>query len=652
MADEENSGTIFDNESTIGGRRRHGSRSEFDMKPGSIENSKRYDRLYNPQGENEYTNQPENPNQIEEAHFLRRRNEYIRGLRSELGDAMRRVQFWPNVGRFIIPKQNTFASHLALVREGNTVDIQFDPKTYLYFDKIIASHANRPELFNPNHKDYLKYEPLRENLAVLRNDIMGIYMEDGSFDPGDEKYLPKLVQIAKEIGNALYVSNTPSKALFASLDKDIVNVEGEGAAHVYKFLEQRQTQKGWLGNIIGMVLRLFGRPDNQWQLPPADQTAFSDAGLSAPAVRDELCNCSHSALQSRCAELSQEMATAPSASREDVESITNYEKHEAVHHGHVILDWLRNIKFSDKSLMDLVDTGNPAQTAPEVNAMNMMIDAYYSIASTAFQSQPELFNNPKVQAANEALETLEHGIALMAKLEKPKSLADTMQISADVTQQPEKWHELAGQTVDRLMQTLKGGLEAAVGSMEAQQQDAAQEQEEAADRQVELALANHAAFGKGRKRRKQRSSGQGAAKQKRIDLAIKADDYALGEGAHAGRKDISRDGIVDSLQKPNTAARLAAAQQAARANASSEADATLAQLKLQNQELGAQAQTQPTQIDNALVKQIGKAMLQMQRDSDAAAVNLPPEVVNAVKEQTNTQRVSESKNNPKRPRIG
>ncbi len=623
--------------------------SDTDAEPGSTENSKEYDRLYNPQGENEYTNQPENANQLEEIHQLRRRNEYIRGLRSEFSNALKRVQFWPNVGRFVIPKENTFAAHLTLVREGNTVDIQFNPKKYNYFDKIIATQSGKPELFNPSHPDYKKYDNLRDNLAVLRNDIMGEYMNDGSFDPNDTKYLPKLVEMANEIGLALRVGNTPGKVLFESLDKDLLNIPGEGAAHIYKFLLEHQASNGLVGNLKAIARRMFGQPDRQWDLPPIDETPFGMHGLMAPAKRDELCQCSHRDLESRTAEIGAEISAHPQATKEDVDSITIAEKREAVNHGHTILEWLRNIQFSNKSLQDFVDTGNPSQTAPERDAMNMLIDAYYDIAEAAFKQQPDLFNHPKVKAANEALESLEHALGLMAILEKPKSLADTMQISSDETQQPEKWHEMCGHTVDRLMNTLKGGLEEAVSTMEAQQQDMEQQQEENADRQVE-ALANHASFAKGRKKRKQRASGGGAAKQKKIDQAIKADDYALAQGIHADRKETGR-GTLGDAPKPTPASRATAARSTS-ADPMVEAQIQAGRAKLQGADVGAQPPSQPMPIDSALVKQLGKAMLQMQKDSDAAAASLPTDAVRAVQEQTSSQRVEGSRNNSKRPGIG
>lgn len=628
--------------------------SDTDALPGGSENSSSYDRLYNTQGENEYSNLPENANQIEELHLRRREEEYVKNQRSDLREALKRVQYWPYAGRFIIPKENTYAAHLALVRQGNTVDIHFDPKTYLYFDKVIADQAKRPELFDPKHQDYKKYETLRENLAVLRNEIMCIYMDDGSFDPGDEKYFPKMLAIANEIGDALNSGKRIHRVLFPSLDADVLNVEAEGGKALYEFALDRQTPNGLLGTTWATIRKLAGQESNQWGLPPLEKTAFSPEHLMALPPRDEpLCRCDSRDLNARVTDIANEQVAqfAAAQNKAAVDEVRQHQRVEAVRHGHIILDWLRNIQFSEKSLQDFVDTGNPTQTAPEREVMNMLIDAYYETVSTALLSQPDLMNNPRIQAANETLEVLEHSIELMAKLEKPKSIADTMQISNDESQQPEQWGKLAKQTVQRLMDTLKGGLEEAVGAMEQQAQDQALQQEEMADRQIEAALANHAAFGKGRKKRRKQASGAGAAKQKKVDMAMKADDYALGQGVHAAKANKDRDGIVDSAQKAKPATRPIMRQDLQEASGTRSIDSQLARMKLQGQEIGVQAPSQPSMIDSALVKELGKAMLQMQKDSDTASANLPPEVINAVNQQSSTQRVADNKvKSSKRPK--
>ena len=227
---------------------------------------------------------------------LEREAEDVESLRDQLQQlrtqAEGRVQFWPNVGKFIVPPveaRDTFAAHLQLVKSPE-MGLSFTPATYPYFDKILAERAGRPELFDPAHPEYARHEALRNNLAVLRNDIMGVYMDDGSFDPGDEKFVPFLADIAREIGDALSNKKTWfGRAFGARLDEEILALEGEGGVHLYDFLLKRQRGHGFLADIASDIYHVTGIPLRRWDLPPAEETPFTFAAIRAPAPQDALC---------------------------------------------------------------------------------------------------------------------------------------------------------------------------------------------------------------------------------------------------------------------------------------------------------------------------------------------------------------------------
>lgn len=525
-----------------------GRHSDFDAQPGSSRNTPAYDRLYDPQGEREFTNLPENRHQIEEARLYRTRNEAIRRQQAKAQEELNRIQFWPDVGRFVIPKENTFAAHLQLVKQGEALDVQFDPRTYLYFDAVIAAHAKRSDLFNPDHKDYAKNAPLRDNIAVIRNDIMGIYMEDGSFDPGDEKYLLPLVEMASDIGDALKNERRIGGIIQPRLDTGILNVEGEGASYLYEYLESRQTSTSWLGNLWAMIKNILQQPMRQWELPPIALSAVSRDKLDIPAPEDDLCaHCTKEQLARRFHGMLKENIQKGGRSKSAVDILTLMEKREAVEHGRTILDWLRNIEFSDKSLKEWMDTGTPMEKSAERAAIQDIIHSYYEVLEGLVLEQPQMLNDPKIREAADTIAVLEHSLQLMAKLEKPKSLADTMQISADITQQPERWDELSGQTVDRLMQTLKGGLEEAVEVIEQQEVDMEEEQEEMVDRHLEAIMhGNMLAM----KKKKRKAAAKSGAKQRKIDRDIKADDYVLKQGRFAVDGDEPHEQISTRLETP------------------------------------------------------------------------------------------------------
>ncbi len=507
--------------------------NDYDLRPGNSSSSGAYQRRYNFQREDEYSNLPDDDDQLRGT-TTRMAEDNALAEAQMLAQLSERIKFKANAGRFVAPKkgEDTYAAHLQLVRQGDKVDIHFDPSVYQFFDAIIAANADRPELFDPNHADYEKHAMLRDNLAVLRNVLMNQYYlgDDGKYTEEDERFLPNLAEIAADVGNALHNEKGARRIIAHSLNADLLNIEGEGAARAYEFLRERQSGNDILSK-LGVVLRhLFNQPWRNWDLPPREETALSKAGLTAPAPVDELCHCTPQQL-SACrmhAMASQAKQPHPVAAVDN--AIKREQKREVVYHGHIILDWLRNLKFTDKPMEELIDSGTPAEREETQSNIRKVLDYYKNYLKTALEDKPELANDAKIQAANEVAEALEHSLELLAKLEKPHSLAATMQISSDVTQQPERWNELKGHTVDRLMETLKGGLEQAVSAMEQQQEDIERQSEEAAE-QATLDSMMH----NNKRRKKKKRSSTTAAKQRRQNLDLIADDRAAGQGIYAPR---------------------------------------------------------------------------------------------------------------------
>lgn len=516
---------------------------DYDGKPGGRGLSPEFAQKYDPQGEQEYTNQPLNAAQLSLQRAEQEREDAAEDYAGQLAEmrssANARIQFWPHVGKFIIPRENSFAAHLQLVQGGRNVDLHFDPATYKFFDRIIAETAQRPEIFEPSHPSYAHYAPLRDNLAVLRNDVMGMYMDDGSFDPGDEKHIPQIVSIANEIGQAINNEHRRLPRLFAPhLNTDLLNMEGDGAAYAYRHLRSRQRGAGLLSGLINDIRQWMGMPLREWNLPPVQYTPFSEDGLNAEAPPDVLCM-TQDQLTRYCHLLKQpaQLAVAKfDQGRQEMPPVENnlsqVQKRETIDHGITILRWFKDIEFSDKSVMELMDTGTPEEKAEMVGVVAKFVQYYTQITQRALKRDPNLANNPQIQEANAVAKVLEHSIELLAKLEKPISLAQTQQIGSDATRQPEKWGELGHETVDRLMQTLKGGLETAVSAFDQQQHDMDQ-QEEQAEQSVESALAGSDLARRKRRRKRQQASGLGGKKQQKVDQSIRADDYVLGQGAFA-----------------------------------------------------------------------------------------------------------------------
>ncbi|MDE3015484.1 MAG: hypothetical protein KGI29_00970 [Pseudomonadota bacterium] len=190
--------------------------------------------------------------------------------------APRVVSFWPDVGPFAIPAENTWAAHVALISDDRK-GLQFNPAKHPYFDNIIA--ARFPAALLPENAG------LRANLEVLRNDIMGIYLNDGSFDPGDEAYIPLIATIADSLGNALAGDTWWKRPFMPSISVGVANAPGVGAAEMYTYLLEIQDKPGALASIGEFFRSKLSMPTRAFGLPPLAQTPFSPPGLAAPPPR-------------------------------------------------------------------------------------------------------------------------------------------------------------------------------------------------------------------------------------------------------------------------------------------------------------------------------------------------------------------------------
>ncbi len=507
---------------------------DYDGRPGGRGFSAEYARRYDPQGEGEYTNLPSNRIQLEMAHAEREaaeRAEMLREMHEEGSSG--RIQFWPNVGKFIIPVEETFAAHQQLVQKGaDGAKLGFDTQAYRFFDRVIVETAGRPDIFDPNRATYGQYAPLRENLAALRNYVMGTYMTDGSFDPGDERYIPQLVSMATEVGRAISNEKRLLPALFApSLDTKLLNMEGDGAAYAYRHLKKLERTTGLFNSVVSDIRRWMGMPVREWDLPPVEYTPFSEDGLNARAPLDPL-TMSDEKLRAYAQKLALEKVQAQEQEEAAVEeSLNNATKRETVEHGITILRWFKDIKFSDRSPQSILQDGSADEKREMVGVVAKFVGFYQQIMSRAMARDPSLSNSEQIQQGNEAAKVLKHSIELMAKLEKPKSIADTMSVSVDETRQPDKWNELKGHTVDRLMQTLKGALEHTFGSMEQQVDDHERAQEEAVEQTQDSLLSADMLKRKKRKLKQQKKSAQVNAFNQRRNA-----------------NDVNGDGIADKFQ--------------------------------------------------------------------------------------------------------
>lgn len=710
MADD-----LFGNGS-LNDRNRDGIDDDIDRRPGNENDSPSYARRYDPRSEQEFTNLPEPQNLLQERDEAARFAERNRARAAMLA-AQKDVHFFPDVGKFIIPPENTWAAHVDLV-QNNDMRLQFNPDKY-FFDKIIADKLNIPALTDRKHPDFAKYKGLRTNLEVLRNDIIGQYLDDGGFDKGDEAYVPLIKGIAETLGTALANDVWWKRPFVNYFSKDVANVEAVGASEMYKFLLKMQYKPSVFDAIFGSIRdglrQLAGLPTTNWGLLELERSPFSPEALSAPPPKVErMISASEAEVTPAAAEHrameSLALITKTNSMTKPVASLTEADKLNSVEDGRTILRWLRNLQgmdmdvqdflsagtppeqmakaealgnlvkvytaqmqqhpqlrneldvkngsdsaggaammiaehamtflpqnspayallasavdsmpeahfershqsvarlldhmelgltklsgknisertavdrlleaserinqhakqlrsvdslaepkreesvelgreilrklrmmiTSDKPISEMIDSGKPEEKAAMAEKLDELVEIYHNLLSDAVRVNPGLANDPRIKAANDAVGGMTHGIKLMAAIEIPNNAAQTQQIGADITQDPAEWKNLEGRAVDRLLDSMEGGLEAAVDSLEQQEQQD-QKDAELAQEAIDSSLnTTDNSRRKRRRRRNQKSGLSGKASDKKM-REIMADDAAAGQGRHQDRKEKQED---------------------------------------------------------------------------------------------------------------
>jgi len=679
-----------------------GMDDDVDRQPGNERQSASLARREDPRSEQEYSNLLSVQNQIQERAYAEAR--HSRNMREAMHAAQQDVHFFPDVGKFVIPPENTWAAHAELVLD-NDMRLHFNPDKY-FFDKIIADKLKIKALTDRNHPDFAKYKGLRTNLEVLRNDIIGQYLSDGGFDPGDEVYIEPIRGIAEALGNALANDVWWKRPFVDHFALDVANVEAVGAAEMYKYL-LREQDKGGIIDTIGRAVRdLLGQPTQNWGLLNLEDSPFSPEALSAPPPAMErmvqpmevtpLQQAEHRAMESLAlisktnkqfkpvdsiaapekamsvedgrtilrwlrnlkgmdmdvqdflsagtpaeqqakaealgnlvALYSMQTANVPqmasipevkdgsdaaggaatmiaehamtllppghpsydlladaidaqpaahyerssqSVSRllehmeaglakmsgrqlnersvverlleasdrihtqakqlRSVDTLTSPRREESVELGREILRKLRNLAFSDRPIDELVNSGKPEEKMEAAEKLDELIEIYRGILTEALVANPGLADDPRIKAANDAVGSASHGIKLMAAKEIPSTAAATQQIQADITQQPEEWKKLDGKTVNRLLDSMEGGLAAAVDAVDSQDQQAEKDAEIAQDA-IDSSLMQQETGRRKRRKKRQQKSGMGARKAEKMMRETMADDRAAGQGRFA-----------------------------------------------------------------------------------------------------------------------
>ncbi|MGB1539515.1 MAG: hypothetical protein ACPG80_01005, partial [Rickettsiales bacterium] len=409
------------------------------------------------------------------------------------------------IGKYMLPKENTVAGHFDRVFERKN-KLDFWAPDFPPFDGKLTEHFTESAMTYGNHPKYYDYEPLRDNIATVRNFVYSHLLPTVDTTEISNRYSAMIMfeEMATELGKALErdsVFRLPGKP---SLDVTEMSEPGVGAAKMYSFLESKQHSR--LPNAIG---KLFGKKSySHWQLPAVENSPFSAKHVQDFCLAD-IYNSKNCPAEPEATPAEPEITPEPQPQPEQtapeppaaqpeiapppmepptplaapgtgdklaalgasivgsaaalgrVDHLPGKVKQRAVEIARDILDKMR-IQEADTSATQWVE--KPAEEALTYNAALVDITQIYCDAfKTAVNIDARLQENPQLQAANLAMGKLAYLSTQQAMLalgaEGDMEQANALQ--QDLDHFPEAWKDVHFDDMETLLGNLQSGLEIA-----------------------------------------------------------------------------------------------------------------------------------------------------------------------------------------------
>lgn len=408
----------------------------------------------------------------------------------------RESRFAHGFGKYMIPVENTLDSHHGLIYDRSN-ELDFWPEQFPAFDSLVAQTYLNPAFSLSNHPDYFDYEPLRDNVAAVRNYILQHVLEGvDTSDPQQVENATRTVeQMGREIGVALQRDTLFRRPGSDHLDVLKASEPGVGAAYMYELLVRKQEKNKFLRP----VKSLFGFDYSAWKLPPVEQSPFSrqhveefclgNDGLApqepdtpqqepeappgvpestpeeqrareqadavvAPAAADN-------AAQTNARKLSVLGATiAGSAfSLDRVRKLPEPVKERSVELAREILEKLR-IGIGDADREQWLTQSADAALA-QGSAIASLAELYASTYQAGLAADAALKDDPLVQCGNEAIGKL----AYLTKQQAAYALLqegqrdDAQSLMAELQSYPESWKQVDNVRIGDLLDQIQAGME-------------------------------------------------------------------------------------------------------------------------------------------------------------------------------------------------
>lgn len=410
-------------------------------------------------------------------------------------------------GKYIIPVDNSLDSHHSLVFDRDN-KLDFWPEQSPAFDSLVAQTFLAPAFSYSNHPDYFDYEPLRDNVATVRNYVLAQVLEGVDVeDPAQMQAANRTVeQMGREIGVALQRDSLFRRPGSAHLDVDVASEPGVGAAKIYELLVKKQEKNKFMHS----AKALFGFDYSSWNLPPVEASPFSQAhveafcikegkkGATAPLAPDKQ---PQPATETAPAMEPQPQEQAQPADTPSTPAAEQPEKAKAMSQAQQLsvlgatiagsvysLDRVNKLpkpvkdrsvelarEILDKLRMGISDTDRDQWLSQSTESALAQGEAVASLAElyadsyhAALLESPQLEHDPTILAGNEALGKL----AFLTKQQAAYGLleageeGDAQTLLSELQSYPESWKQVENASIADLLNQMQAGLELTHGTLQ------------------------------------------------------------------------------------------------------------------------------------------------------------------------------------------
>lgn len=405
---------------------------------------------------------------------------------------LRRADFVGGVGKYMAPTQDTLARHHHLVLDRSN-GLDFYPMGSP-FDNVVMQMFRDPAFSKPNHPNYFDYEPLRDNVAVVRNYILSSLSEgvDLSTDENNSKTIRNLENMGRELGVALNRGMGFPRPGVATIDAIQASQPGEGAAQIYKFLLEKQSNNKYFHGIKS----LFGFDYSSWNLPPLEKSPFNAENVDAfkshglDATGDTRRDFSQNPVNDNPAAYEQPIAPLPAQeiapepafgddannpqklavigaslagtafSLDKVRSLPKPVRDESIDIARYILDNLK-VGVGEAAPRDAWLMRPDEQVIEETNSLVSVAGFYADVYNNAVTLNPNAKNDAVLLETNETLGKLAYLVKEKSAQEHEAkgNIVDAELLRAEMSIYPDNWKQVDDTSMSQMLDRIQAGLD-------------------------------------------------------------------------------------------------------------------------------------------------------------------------------------------------